>query len=57
MLLSTDQKQITFDSYHFSKSKKAISMCTANLYPMKTTGTENFEVPAGKNCTIYGKGL
>ena len=30
---------------------------TANFYPMKTTGTGNCGVPAGKTCTIYGKGL
>ena len=30
---------------------------TANFYPMKTTGTGNCGVPAGKICTIYGKGL
>ena len=30
---------------------------TANFYPMKTTGTGNYGVPAGKTCTIYGKGL
>ena len=28
-----------------------------NFYPMKTTGTGNYGVPAGRNCTIYGKGL
>ena len=30
---------------------------TANLYHMKTTGTGNCGIPAGKICTIYGKGL
>ena len=29
----------------------------ANFYPMKTTGTGNYGVPAGKTCNIYGKGL
>ena len=29
---------------------------TENVYPMKTTGTGNCGVPAGKNCTIYVKG-
>ena len=32
-------------------------MYTANFYPIKTTGTGNYGVPAGKTCTIYGKGL
>ena len=27
---------------------------TANFYPIKTTGTVNCGVPAGKTCTIYG---
>ena len=26
---------------------------TANFCPMKTTGTANYRVPAGKTCTIY----
>ena len=30
---------------------------TANFYPMKTTETGNYGVPAEKTCTIYGKGL
>ena len=30
---------------------------TANFYLMKTTGTGNWGVLAGKICTIYGKGL
>ena len=30
---------------------------TVNFYPMKITGTGNYEAPAGKTCTIYGKGL
>ena len=28
-----------------------------NFYPMKTTGSGNYGVPAGKTCTTYGKGL
>ena len=31
--------------------------CTANFYPMKTTGNGNCRVPAGKICTINGKGM
>ena len=30
---------------------------TANVLTIKTTGTGNCGVPAGKICTIYGKGL
>ena len=30
---------------------------TANFYLMKTMGTGNYRVPAGKTCTIYGKRL
>ena len=42
--------------------KKMVHKCkimdyTANFYPMKTTGTGNYGVPARKTCTIYGKGL
>ena len=40
-----------------SESWKRIDSNTANFYPMKTTGTRNYGVPAGKTCTIYGKGL
>jgi uncharacterized protein YqgC (DUF456 family) len=30
---------------------------TANVLTIKTAGTGNCGVPAGKICTIYGKGL
>ena len=30
---------------------------TANVLTIKTTGTGNCGGPAGKICTIYGKGL
>ena len=45
-----------FYSVHcvFSTNPK---LYTANFYPMKTTGTGNYGVPAGKACSIYGKGL
>ena len=31
-------------------------MYTANFYPMKTTGTGKYGVPAGKTCTSQEKG-
>ena len=33
--------------------KKKHTECAANVYPMKTTGTGNYGVPAGKTYTIY----
>ena len=40
------------------KSKQLNSYTyTANVLTIKTTGTGNCGVPAGKICTIYGKGL
>ena len=42
---------------HFDNTMVFSNRYTANFYPMKTTGTGNYGVPAGKTCTIYGKGL
>ena len=33
------------------------TLYTANVLTIKTTGTGNCRGPAGKICTIYGKGL
>ena len=43
--------------WHTDKNIFDDSYNTANFYPMKTMGTGNCGVPAGKTCTIYGKGL
>ena len=42
---------------HLGKSNIYLYFYTANFYPMKTSGAGNCRVPAGKSCTINGKGL
>ena len=51
-----EQNQLLFCQDFQSKKPKEFK-CTANFYPMKTTGTRNYGVPAGKTGTIYEKGL
>ena len=56
-LVSGSKKVQTCAEVIYGWSLAIISWYTANFYPMKTTGTGNCGVPAGKTCTIYGKGL
>ena len=43
--------------FHFTVKTLNILTYTANVLTIKTTGTGNCRGPAGKICTIYGKGL
>ena len=66
LLISKDSIKNMGEYRLSNESKKALDLTpflmqtlyyTANFYAMKTTGTENCRVLAGKTCTIYGKGL
>ena len=42
---------------NWCKRSLVLQLHTANFYPMKTTWTGSYRVPAGKTCTFYEKGL
>ena len=43
--------------FSFGVHCKPLQVYTSNVLTIKTSGTGNCGVPAGKICTIYGKGL
>ena len=47
--------EVAYENFFFMN--EVFKDYTANFYSMKTTGTGNYGVPAGKTCTIYGKEL
>ena len=56
-IIAHHSKSLKPPTYSFSPPSEAPESYTANVLTIKTTGTGNCGVPAGKICTIYGKGL
>ena len=50
-------KRLTLETLRHFMKINLMKMYTANVLTIRTTGTGNCGGPAGKICTIYGKGL